>query len=77
MVEKMGAKHSLVEWLLNADLCRKMAERVTDSQRKIVWLNLARQWLTLGDRSELETRAERVAGAVQDKGRQKSPLSHK
>ena len=66
MVSTMRNKNSVVEWLLNADLCRKMAERVTDSGRKIAWLNLARQWLMLGDPNELQTKTRRLVEDVQD-----------
>ena len=45
----MGNKHSLVEWLLNADFCRKMAYRTTDPARRSLWLMLAERWLKLGD----------------------------
>lgn len=38
-----------VEWLLQAEFCHQMAERVATPDRKIVWLNLAKQWLLLGE----------------------------
>lgn len=37
------------EWLLQAEFCHQMAERSATSDRKIVWLNLAKQWLLLGE----------------------------
>lgn len=37
------------EWLLQAEFCHQMAERSTAPDRKVVWLNLARQWLLLGE----------------------------
>lgn len=37
------------EWLLQAEFCHQMAERSTAPNRKIVWLNLAKQWLLLGE----------------------------
>lgn len=43
----MDQKHA--EWLLQADFCRQMAERSAAPDRKLVWLNLAKQWLLLGE----------------------------
>ena len=37
------------EWVLQAEFCHQMAERSTTPDRKIVWLNLAKQWLLLGE----------------------------
>jgi hypothetical protein len=37
------------EWLLQAEFCQHMAERSTTPDRKVVWLNLAKQWLLLGE----------------------------
>lgn len=37
------------EWLLQAEFCRKMAERSVTPDKQVVWLNLAKQWLLLGE----------------------------
>ncbi len=37
------------EWLLQAEFCHQMAERSAAPDRKVVWLNLAKQWLLLGE----------------------------
>jgi hypothetical protein len=76
MVAVMSRERLIVEWLLNADFCRKMAERTADSARKAVWLNLAQQWLMLGDLSVSEKVDKQFVAAVQDKStRQKRPPS--
>ena len=37
------------EWLSQAEFCHQMAERSSAPDRKVVWLNLAKQWLLLGE----------------------------
>lgn len=37
------------EWVLQAEFCHRMAERSATPDRKTVWLNLAKQWLLLGE----------------------------
>lgn len=45
----MGNKQQRTEWLANADLCRKMADRSHDPVLRARWLTLAQQWMTLCD----------------------------
>jgi len=50
----MGDKKQQNEWLANAELCRRMAERTNDPLLRARWLTLAQQWMTLRESSVLE-----------------------
>jgi hypothetical protein len=43
----MGNNKQQIEWLANVDLCRRMAERLTEPELRGKWLKLAQDWLTL------------------------------
>lgn len=55
----MDQKHA--EWLLQAEFCRQMAERSAVPDRKVVWLNLAKQWLLLGESGAVLAEATKSA----------------
>lgn len=58
----MDQKHA--EWLLQAEFCHQMAERSTSPDRKVVWLNLARQWLLLGESRAVLSEATQLSRRV-------------
>ncbi len=43
----MGDKRQQTEWLANAEICRRMAERSNDPVLRARWLTLAQQWIEL------------------------------
>ncbi|MDE2476784.1 MAG: hypothetical protein KGO48_17145 [Alphaproteobacteria bacterium] len=54
----MDQKH--VEWLLQAEFCHQMAERAATPDRRVVWLNLAKQWLLLGESRAVPVEAAQI-----------------
>ena len=52
------------EWLLQAEFCHQMAERSVTPDRKVVWLNLAKQWLLLGESRAVLTEATQLSRRV-------------
>lgn len=64
----MGDQNQESEWLAQATFCLKMADRITKPERKVVWLELARRWMTLLNSPADQTETERFDAAVQDKG---------
>ncbi len=67
-VFQMGDRQQEAEWIAQAKFCLKMADEITDSARKVVWLELARRWMTLTSRTAPETESGRFDAAIQDKG---------
>jgi len=52
------------EWLLQAEFCHQMAERSAAPDRKTVWLNLAKQWLLLGESRAVLVQASELGRRV-------------
>ena len=75
----MSDKQQLTEWLINVDLCRRMAERSNDPALRARWLTLAQQWMELYETApEVQTDREGFETHVRDKGngRQGSTSTH-
>lgn len=64
----MGDRQQKTEWLANADLCRRMAERSNDPVLRARWLTLAQQWVELCEAAhEPQSDPERFEKAVHHK----------
>ena len=64
----MGDQRQKTEWLANAEVCRKMAERSNDPVLRARWLTLAQQWIELCESGpEAKRNSEHAGAAVQPK----------
>jgi len=68
----MGERDKQAERLLQADFCRKMADRANDPERKVAWLTLAQRWLLLGD-APRTSEAAQFEALLDERGTRQTP----